>query len=287
MLQSLKNSLKVSQKASFFKAHDIKRLKFFIVRFLLFLDYALSRQTCYIEVFLTTVDGQVMGLENWCFKLAEPKGEKAQITYQKSYKEMKALVVSLVSATRALPAFQLARNQGSDSYTVTTRVGLTQPNPQLLGSDPVNKTFGTVSTPVGEVAVELTYRSRAHLFLSPQSSRMLTDGLRDDHFNLNSSPRMIPQIQAEKMGARQVPKTKIFCLLNSNYSTGCVHCLIYRTEAILTDQFMAILCTATRCLRPNICTLFTVRAKRRTRPRSTRTCTHFRNPTSTSLQYES
>ena len=143
-----------------------------------------------------------MALENWCFKLRETPNQTNAFNYQRVYKEMKALVMSLVSSTRALPAFKLARNQSQDdTYTVTSKVGVEEPDVKLLGSERVFKSIGSVETPLGLVSVSLSYRKRSHMFMSPQSSRVLTDTIRDDHFEINA-PARTPTHVTERMSAR-------------------------------------------------------------------------------------
>ena len=165
---------------------------------------------------LNTADHQVLGLENWCIKLSESnKTSKPTVTYQKAYKEMKALVTSLVTATRALPAFQLARKQSKETYVVTMRVLTEQPNTNLLGTAPVALKIGKVVIPRGDVVLGVTYRTRSSMFVSPQSSRVLTDGLRADHFDLKSTPSsVIPTSHIEKISSRYKLKARFYTVFS-------------------------------------------------------------------------
>lgn len=86
-----------------------------------------------VEISLRTVEGDTMVLETWCVGVnPEQKDTSVRVAYT-VYNRMGILLKSLVSVTRVTPAYKLSRRQGPDSYVISYRIYVGEPQYHLLG----------------------------------------------------------------------------------------------------------------------------------------------------------
>ncbi|RUS74896.1 hypothetical protein EGW08_017342 [Elysia chlorotica] len=123
-----------------------------------------------VEVALVTSEGDHMFLETWDLAFNRSSLDMSANRRQHIFTRMGVTLKSLLSATRALPAYKLARNQGEKGggYTLTHRVYLAKPQTHMLGEGFKTVRAGAVPTAHGLLTVTVSYRTK--LLLSADMS---------------------------------------------------------------------------------------------------------------------
>jgi len=144
-------------------------------------------QTVCIEISLRTAELETMVLELWYISLDTNLCDNSAKMSQSSYYRMGVALKSLLSVTRVTPAYKLSRRQASSDFVICYRLYLGDPHFLLLGEDSQKSKVGSVPTPYGTVAINLSYRTKLHI--SPQNtSKEVPFEVKDDHFKLDGSP---------------------------------------------------------------------------------------------------
>jgi len=90
-----------------------------------------------IEISLHTSEGDRLVLEQWVFAFKEMSREQREATGHVEdtavYNRLTILLKSVLSVSRALPAYKYARNQNCDSYVFLYQVYAQEPNSASLG----------------------------------------------------------------------------------------------------------------------------------------------------------
>lgn len=91
-----------------------------------------------VEIFLKTVDGDTMTLETWSIGLraenaTDPSCSRHLTTDYTLYNRLGVLLKSLVSVSRAIPAYRYSRQQSHDSFKIYHRIYAGEPQIHTLG----------------------------------------------------------------------------------------------------------------------------------------------------------
>ncbi|XP_014278229.1 autophagy-related protein 13 homolog isoform X1 [Halyomorpha halys] len=140
-----------------------------------------------VEISLRTVEGDTMVLETWCIGVnPEVRDTSVRVAYT-VYNRMGILLKSLVSVTRVTPAYKLSRRQCPDSYVISYRIYVGEPQYHLLGDGYNQARVGQLGTPGG--TIHLTCYFRTKMTISPQPSKDNSIMLKSDHFRPDFSPK--------------------------------------------------------------------------------------------------
>ncbi|XP_055380776.1 autophagy-related protein 13 homolog [Condylostylus longicornis] len=150
----------------------------------------LQRLPLCVEISLKTVEGDAMILEVWSLGLVSEQIEPMLKASQAIYNRMGILLKSLISITRATPAYKLSRRQSPDSYSIYYRVYVDEPQIHNLGEGNKQVRIGQLSTSVGTLNMSVAYRTK--MTISPtQTGRDNAIMLKSDHFLKDLSPKHI------------------------------------------------------------------------------------------------
>lgn len=141
----------------------------------------LKRLPLCVEISLKTAEGDQMILEVWSLELqtlastkskdGNDKGQNQNInstateqpclkTAHAIYNRMGMLLKSLISLTRATPAYKLSRRQCPDSYSIYYRIYVERPQVHSLGEGHKNERIGHLNTIVGNLVMSVAYRTK-------------------------------------------------------------------------------------------------------------------------------
>ncbi|XP_065222580.1 autophagy-related protein 13 [Planococcus citri] len=145
-----------------------------------------DRWSMCVEVYLKTVDGDMMTLETWNISLASDYFDNS--TSYVVYNRLGILLRSLLAITRVVPAYRYSRRQSPDSYNIGYRIYPGEPQYNSLGEKCQQLKVGTVTTPMGTVNLVVHYRTV--MTISPQPSGIDTSIMvKSDHFRPDLSPK--------------------------------------------------------------------------------------------------
>ncbi|XP_037943510.1 autophagy-related protein 13 homolog [Teleopsis dalmanni] len=171
-----------------------------------------------IEISLKTVEGDQMVLEVWTIDLQttglkdrnDTKGGATTNSEQQTlkaahaiYNKMSILLKSLISLTRATPAYKLSRRQCADSYGIYYRIYVDKPKVHTLGEGYKSVRIGQMNTIVGALTMSVAYRVK--MTITPTAAQTRNgDGntimVKSDHFRpADASPT--PPMLAGKKGS--------------------------------------------------------------------------------------
>ncbi|XP_025420496.1 autophagy-related protein 13 homolog isoform X2 [Sipha flava] len=140
-----------------------------------------------VEIFLKTIDGDIMTLETWSIGLlAESAFDpfcSRHLVYT-LYNRLGILLKSLVSVSRVIPAYRYSRQQSNDSFQIHHRIYAGEPQIHALGKEYKELQIGQVSMPIGTIQVTVCYRTS--MTLTSQQDPIM---LKSDHFRKEYSPR--------------------------------------------------------------------------------------------------
>ncbi|XP_056647844.1 autophagy-related protein 13 [Diorhabda sublineata] len=125
-----------------------------------------------VEISLRTSEGDRMVLENWCLSMLPEQCDPTTRIVHTIYNRMGTLLKTLVSITRAVPAYKLSRRQGPDSFVICYRVFLAEPLIQCLGDDFNQVQIGQICTPIGTLSLSVAYRTK--MTISPTQAQTQT-----------------------------------------------------------------------------------------------------------------
>lgn len=172
----------------------------------------LKRLPLCVEISLKTAEGDQMVLEVWSLDLQVPSGggsgagsgqaknnkdmgsnaatvnEKAGNqnintsqpetpclkTAHAIYNRMGMLLKSLISLTRATPAYKLSRRQSPDSYNIYYRIYVEKPQVHALGEGHKSVRIGNLNTIVGNLVMTVSYRTKMTITPSATAAQMRT-----------------------------------------------------------------------------------------------------------------
>ncbi|KAM7360526.1 autophagy-related 13 [Cochliomyia hominivorax] len=141
----------------------------------------LKRLPLCVEISLKTAEGDQMILEVWSLDLQPSNSQKSKETQEKGqnqninstaseqpclktahaiYNRMGMLLKSLISLTRATPAYKLSRRQCPDSYSIYYRIYVERPQVHTLGEGHKNVRIGHLNTIVGNLVMSVAYRTK-------------------------------------------------------------------------------------------------------------------------------
>lgn len=140
-----------------------------------------------VEISLRTVDGEQMVLESWCLEVL-PEQYDLTLRVHTVYNRLGILLKSLVSVTRVIPAYKLARTQTPDAYVICYRIFMDKPQLHTLGEGHKQLRIGQICTPIGTLQFTVFYRTKM-TFSPTQPGKDTSMMLKSDHFNTNLSPK--------------------------------------------------------------------------------------------------
>lgn len=142
----------------------------------------LKRLPLCVEISLKTAEGDQMILEVWSLDLQTSTANKSKDSNEKGqnqninnssnteqpclktahaiYNRMGMLLKSLISLTRATPAYKLSRRQCPDSYSIYYRIYVDRPQVHTLGEGHKNVRIGHLNTIVGNLVMSVAYRTK-------------------------------------------------------------------------------------------------------------------------------
>ncbi|KAI9580474.1 autophagy-related protein 13 homolog [Glossina fuscipes] len=154
----------------------------------------LQRLPLCIEISLKTSEGDQMILEVWSLDLQTPAqlrqkdNDKGDINGTNAtsagseqqclkaahaiYNRMGILLKSLISLTRATPAYKLSRRQCSDSYGIYYRIYVDRPQLHTLGEGHKSVRIGQLNTIVGNLVMSVAYRTK--MTITPTTTAVQT-----------------------------------------------------------------------------------------------------------------
>lgn len=151
-------------------------------------DSILNHLPLCVEISLQTVENDKMVLEVWSLGIQPETCDPTIRAAHAIYNRMGILLKSLISVTRATPAYKLSRRQSSDSYHIYYRIYVEEPQTHNLGEGYKHVRVGQLSTTVGTLNMSVTYRTK--LTISPtQTGRDTAIMLKSDHFLRDLSPK--------------------------------------------------------------------------------------------------
>ncbi|GFY67417.1 autophagy-related protein 13 homolog [Trichonephila inaurata madagascariensis] len=146
-----------------------------------------------VETLLKTAEGDTLILETWNLRQVD-----SQTYYDPKYKRcagalfmnMTVFLKSIISVTRAVPAYKLSLGQSATTYVILYRIYRGEPQIHHLGNNPQVSKIGEVHTPVGTITVSVTYRSKTEMTIAPQNSGKENSFMvKSDYFNVDMSPK--------------------------------------------------------------------------------------------------
>ncbi|CAD7082734.1 unnamed protein product [Hermetia illucens] len=165
-------------------------------------DSIIKRLPLCIEISLQTVEDDKMVLEVWSLAIHPEQADPTVRATHTIYNRMGILLKSLISATRATPAYKLSRRQSSDSYHIYYRIYVDEPQTHNLGEGLKQVRVGQLNTTLGTLSMSVAYRTK--MTISPtQTGRDTTIMLKSDHF-LNVSPKNARYQSNKKSNAPRV-----------------------------------------------------------------------------------
>lgn len=105
------------------------------------------------------------------------------------YNRMGILLKSLISLTRATPAYKLSRRQSPDTYGIYYRIYVDKPQTHMLGEGYKNIKIGQLNTIVGMLSMSVAYRTKMTITPSQQPDNDGTIMLKSDHFRRDATPK--------------------------------------------------------------------------------------------------
>ncbi|KAH9498791.1 autophagy protein 13 [Bulinus truncatus] len=169
----LKRSIKESSSADYFciTVPDIPAIEEQIRKVLEGVrSFPVKEQSICVEIPLVTNDGDHMFLETWDINFNLSSLDTTASKLQHVFTRMCVTLKSLVCATRAMPAYKLAKNQGEKGggYKLTYRFYLGKPQTHFLGDGFQTVKVGAVPTAQGLFTINASFRTK--LLLSPAMS---------------------------------------------------------------------------------------------------------------------
>lgn len=146
---------------------------------------ATLEKTVCIEISLRTSEGETMVLEIWYISIDPKRSDISAHITQVVYSRMSIALKSLITITRATPAYKLSRQQGGGDYVICYRIYLGEPPCYILGDGAQKAKVGSVPTPFGTIGIHLAYRTK--LLMSPHNTSKEIE-VKDDHFKQDNSP---------------------------------------------------------------------------------------------------
>ncbi|XP_059140105.1 autophagy-related protein 13-like [Physella acuta] len=147
-------------------------------------SFPVKDQSVCIEIPLVTNDGDHMFLETWDISFNLSSLDTTANKLQHVFTRMCVTLKSLLCATRAMPAFRLARNQGEKGggYKLNYRFYLGKPQTHSLGEGFRSVRAGSVPTAQGLLSINASFRTK--LLLSPEmsASAMAAIEVTDNYF---------------------------------------------------------------------------------------------------------
>ncbi|XP_075147810.1 autophagy-related 13 [Haematobia irritans] len=169
----------------------------------------LKRLPLCVEISLKTTEGDQMILEVWSLDIQMPVGngtgqanktkdtngsignEKVGLNQNSNnaspqpdtpclktahaiYNRMGMLLKSLISLTRTTPAYKLSRRQCQDSYGIYYRIYVDRPQTHALGEDHKNVRIGNLNTIVGNLVMNVSYRTKMTITPSTTAAQTRT-----------------------------------------------------------------------------------------------------------------
>ncbi|BFZ24592.1 hypothetical protein BsWGS_27631 [Bradybaena similaris] len=130
-------------------------------------SFPVKDQSICVEILLVTNDGDQMFLEAWDLSFNLSSLDMSANKIQHIFTRMGVTLKSLLSATRAMPAYRLAKNQGEKDggYRLTYRFYVGKPQTHLLGEGYKTVRAGSVPTAHGLFSITVSFRTQ--LLLSP------------------------------------------------------------------------------------------------------------------------
>lgn len=92
-----------------------------------------ERWSLCIEIFLKTVEEDIMTLETWNISLVSGCTDNSKICRYSLAGRFSILLKSLLAVTRVIPAYRYSRRQNPDSWTIGHRMYLGEPLCNSLG----------------------------------------------------------------------------------------------------------------------------------------------------------
>lgn len=112
-----------------------------------------------VEISLHAEECDKMVIETWCFGLLpEEFDSSAGLIY--IHDSLAMVLKSLITISRILPGYKLSRRQGPDSFVLSYRFYINDPQIQCLGEDVKHIRVGQVKTPVGSLQLSVSYRTQ-------------------------------------------------------------------------------------------------------------------------------
>ncbi|GIY80434.1 autophagy-related protein 13 homolog [Caerostris darwini] len=148
-----------------------------------------------IETLLKTAEGDKLVLEAWSLRLINSKTfwdpKYKRFAYPDIiFSNLTVLLKSIISVTRAIPAFKLSHGQSATTFVLLYRIYPGEPQVHLLGSKPQIHKIGEVHTPVGTISVTVAYRSKEEMTIAPRNPEKENSFMiNSDYFNIDMSPK--------------------------------------------------------------------------------------------------
>lgn len=147
-------------------------------------SFPVKEQSVCVEIPLVTNDGDHMFLETWDISFNLSSLDTTANKLQHVFTRMCVTLKSLLCATRAMPAFKLAKNQGEKvgGYKLNYRFYLGKPQTHYLGEGFRTVKAGAVPTAQGLLSINASFRTK--LLLSPEMSASARKAIEmtDDYF---------------------------------------------------------------------------------------------------------
>ncbi|GFS12302.1 autophagy-related protein 13 [Elysia marginata] len=137
-----------------------------------------------VEVALVTSEGDHMFLETWDLSFNRSSLDMSANRTMHIFTRMGVTIKSLLSATRVLPAYKLARNQGEKGggYTLTHRVYMGKPQTHMLGEGFKTVRAGAVPTALGLMTATVSYRTKLLLSADMPASATAAIEVKENYF---------------------------------------------------------------------------------------------------------
>jgi autophagy-related protein 13 len=112
---------------------------------------------------------------------------------------MSIVLRSLLTCTRATPTYQLSRKQSADKYIICYKMYSGEPIVSHLGDHYSKKTIGSILTPIGRFVLNVAYRTRLTMALTPMENGSVSGltqfgiDIKDDHFSLDRNQHSVEE----------------------------------------------------------------------------------------------
>ncbi|BFZ15287.1 hypothetical protein BsWGS_18325 [Bradybaena similaris] len=142
-----------------------------------------DRSLC-IEIFLVTNDRDQMFLETWELQFNQNSLDMSANRIQHIFTRMSVTLKSLLSATRAVPAYRLAKHQGEKDggYCLNYRFYIGTPQTHLLGEGFKTVRAGAVPTAFGLLSINCSFRTKLLLSSDMSASSAAAIEVTDNYF---------------------------------------------------------------------------------------------------------